>query len=99
MKKLIFPAALLSITLICSASSLTLVSCQDKTKEKLEDATDAVGTEVEQKIDTVGQKIDTLSQKIETAADTVKSKTKKVVEKGAEKVEEGAKKIKDAIKK
>ena len=86
MKKLILSLAV---------ASVVLVSCQDKTKEKLEDAKDAIGTEVEQKMDTLGQKIDTLGQKIETAADSLKSKTKQA----AEKVEEGAKKVKESVKK
>ena len=94
MKKIFLSLAFLAV-LFCFASSLTLVSCQEKTKEKLENATDAVGTEMEQKMDTLGQKLDSLGNKIETAADTVRSKTKKV----AEKVEEGAKKVNDAVKK
>ena len=86
MKKIILSLAIVSII---------LVACQDKTKEKLKDAKDAIGTEMEQKMDTIGQKIDTLGHKIDTAADSVKSKTKQAVEK----VEEGAKKLKESVKK
>lgn len=86
MKKIIISLAL---------ASIILVSCQEKTKEKLEDAKEAIGTEVEQKMDTFGKKIDTLGHKIEIAADSLKSKTKKATEK----IEEGAKKVKESVKK
>jgi len=83
MKKTILTAVFIAVA---------LVSCQDKTKEKIEDAKDAIGTEVEQKIDTV-------TEKAETAIDTAKAKVKDAVAKGAEKVEEGAKKVQESVKK
>ena len=78
--------------LVCFASSNLLVSCQEKTKEKIKDAKDALGTEVEQKIDTV-------TTKVETVIDSAQSKTGKVLEKGAEKIDKAAGKLKEASKK
>jgi len=69
-----------------------LSSCQDKTKEKIDDATEAVGTEIEQKVDTAKAKVD-------TAIDTVQSKTGKALEKGAEKIDDAADKLKEDAKK
>ena len=37
-----------------------LVSCKDETKDKVEETTEAVGAEVEQKMDTAAAKIDFL---------------------------------------
>jgi hypothetical protein len=90
MKKIFLSIAFAAIV-VCFTSSLSLVSCQEKTKEKLEDAKDAIGTEVEQKIDTV-------TTKVETAIDSVQSKTGKVFEKGAEKIDIAAEKLKEAAK-
>ena len=77
------------LTLACA---VIVVSCQQKTKEKLEDAKDAIGTDIEQKIDTV-------TTKVETVVDSVQSKTGKVLEKGSEKLDKAAEKLKDASKK
>jgi F0F1-type ATP synthase membrane subunit b/b' len=71
---------------------VAMVSCQDKTKDKLEDAREAVGSEVEQKMDTV-------AEKVETAIDSTQSKTGKILEKGAEKLDNAADKLKEAAKK
>lgn len=71
---------------------LAMASCQDKTKDKIEDAKKAVGAEVEQKIDTV-------SKKVEKAIDSTQLKTGKILEKGAEKLNEAADKLKEASKK
>lgn len=71
---------------------VAMVSCQDKTKDKIEDAKEAVGAEVEQKMDTV-------AKKVETAIDSTQSKTGKVLEKGAEKLDKAAEGLKEAAKK
>ena len=49
MKKTILAVAFMAVA---------MVSCQDKTKDKLEDAKEAVGAEVEQKMDTVAEKVE-----------------------------------------
>jgi cell division protein ZapA (FtsZ GTPase activity inhibitor) len=71
--------------------AVAMVSCQEKTKDKIEDAHEAVGAEVEQKIDTV-------SQKVETAIDSTQSKTGKLLEKGAKNLDKAAEKLKEAAK-
>jgi len=83
MKKTILAAAFMLVA---------MASCQDKTKDKIEDAKEAVGAEVEQKMDTVAQKVD-------TAIDSTQSKTGKILEKGAEKMDKAAEQLKEASKK
>ncbi len=83
MKKTILAVAFMAVA---------MVSCQDKTKDKVEDATGAVGTELEQKMDTV-------TEKAETVIDTVQAKTGEALEKGAEKMDEASEKMKEAAKK
>jgi len=83
MKKTILAAAFMAVA---------MVSCQDKTKEKVEDATEAVGTEA-------GEKIDTLAQKTEEAVDTTKAKAGEALEKAGEKTKEAGKELKEAAKK
>lgn len=75
-KKIILSLALVSIV---------LVACQDKTKEKLDDAKVAVTEEVKETIDSA--KI-----KAQTKIDSAKIKS-------AEKLEEAAKKLKESVKK
>ncbi|KDN54433.1 hypothetical protein [Flavobacterium seoulense] len=72
--------------------AVAMVSCQDKTKDKLEDAKEAVGAEVDQKLDTV-------SQKVEKAIDSTQSKTGQLLEKGAKKLDKAANELKEAAKK
>ena len=72
--------------------AVAMVSCQDKTKDKIEDAKEALGAEVEQKMDTVAEKVD-------KAIDSTQSKTGKILEKGAEKLDNAADKLKEAAKK
>jgi PBP1b-binding outer membrane lipoprotein LpoB len=83
MKKTILAVAFMAIA---------MVSCQDKTKDKVEDATEAVGAEVEQKIDTVATKAGDV-------IDSTQAKAGEVLEKGAEKMDAAADKLKDASKK
>ncbi len=73
-------------------AAVTMVSCQDKTKDKVEDAAGAVATDVE-------QKVDTLTTKADEVIDTAQAKTAKVLEKGAEKMDAAAEKLKEAAKK
>ena len=72
--------------------AIAMVSCKDNTKEKMEDASDAIKTEV-------SQEMDTLADKAETAADSAKAKTAKVLEKSAEKIDKAAEKLKTDSKK
>lgn len=72
--------------------AIAMVSCKDNTKEKMEDASDAIKTEVT-------QEMDTLADKAETAADSAKAKTAKVLEKSAEKIDKAAEKLKTDSKK
>lgn len=72
--------------------AIAMVSCQDKTKEKIEDAREAVGAEVDQKMDTA-------TDKVEKAIDSTQSKTGQILEKGAEKLNKAAGKLEEASKK
>ncbi|WP_396167544.1 hypothetical protein [Flavobacterium sp.] len=83
MKKTILAVAFMAVA---------MVSCQDKTKDKVEDATEAVGTEMEQKIDTV-------AEKAEGVVDTTKAKVGEALEKAGEKTKEAGEKLKEAAKK
>lgn len=78
MKKTILAVAFMAIA---------MVSCQDKTKEKVEDAGEAVGTEME-------QKVDTLATKAGEAVDTTKAKAGEALEKVGEKAKEAGKEMK-----
>ncbi|MEO8515998.1 MAG: hypothetical protein ABI426_04600 [Flavobacterium sp.] len=69
-----------------------MVSCKEKTEEKIDDAADAVGTEMTDAADSTAAKMD-------KAADTVAAKVDKAVETGAAKVEEVAKDVKESAKK
>ena len=95
MKKTILSLAFTSL-LFCSASALILVSCQDKTKEKFEEAKDALTNEVKTKIDSAKikaeAKYDTLKKKTNAKIDSAKIKS-------AEKMEAAAQKLKDAVNK
>lgn len=72
--------------------AVALVSCGDKTKEKIDEAGEAVGTEME-------QKVDTLVDKTGEAVDTTKAKVDEALEKTGEKLEETGKELKEAVKK
>ena len=67
-------------------------ACKEETKEKIVEANEAVGAEIEEKMDTASVKID-------KAIDTLQSKTGDVLEKGAEKLDKAAGKIKEAAHK
>lgn len=83
MKKTILAVAFMAIA---------MVSCQDKTKEKVEDATEAVGTEMD-------QKVDTMTTNVNSAVDTTKVKAGEAMEKAGNKMEKAGEKIKEAAKK
>ncbi len=68
------------------------VSCKEETKEKLDEAKEAVTSEVEEKIDTA-------TVKVEKAVDSLKAKTDKAIEKSTEKLDKAADKLKEAAKK
>lgn len=69
-----------------------MVSCKEKTEDKVEDAADAVGTEMT-------EAVDSSAAAVSEAADSTAAKVEDAVEAGAAKVEAGAKEIKDAVKK
>ncbi len=69
-----------------------LVSCKEKTEEKMDDAADAVGTEMTEAVDSTAAAVG-------EAADSTAAKVDAAVEAGAAKVEAGAKEIKEAVKK
>jgi PBP1b-binding outer membrane lipoprotein LpoB len=83
MKKTILAVAFMAVV---------MVSCQDKTKDKVEDATQEVGTEMEQKTDTV-------TEKTESVIDTAKVKAGEALEKAGEEAKEAGEKLKEAAKK
>lgn len=70
------------------AIAILLVSCKEDTKEKVIVASQAVGAEVKESIDTV-------KVEAEKAIDTTTIKAKELIVKSAEKVEEGARKVKE----
>lgn len=86
MKKTILSLAFLGV----------LASCQDKTKEKIDDATEAVTEDVKTIIDSAKlkaeAKMDTLKEKANAKVDSIKVKA-------VDKMEESAKKLKESIKK
>lgn len=72
------------ILALAFVSTLAFVSCKESTEEKVEDATEAVGNEME--------------EGLENTADAIDSTTTKVgndIEEGAEKVEE---KVEEVVK-
>ena len=78
------------LSLLCIAALMT--SCKKETKDEVKEATEAVGNEMEDAIDTAAVKVDAV-------ADSTKVKAGKVLEKGAEKMDEAAEKLKEAAKK
>ena len=72
--------------------ALISVSCKDETKEKIEEANETVGAEMEEKMDSASVQID-------KAMDTLESKTGEVLEKGAEKLNKAADDLKEAAHK
>ncbi|MGH2664473.1 hypothetical protein [Flavobacterium sp.] len=69
-----------------------MVSCKEKTEEKVDAAADAVGTEMSDAVDSTAAAVDKV-------ADSTAAKVEDAVKEGAAKVEEGAKEVKDAVKK
>lgn len=69
-----------------------LLSCQEETKEKVKEASEAVGAELKQAADSA-------KVKAKKAIDSSKvgEKAKSIIAIGAEKVEEGAKKVKESV--
>lgn len=84
MKKIFFGIALATL----------LVSCQEETKEKVKEASEAVEADLKKAADSA--KI-----KAKKAIDSSKvgEKAKTIIAIGAEKVEEGAKKVKESVEK
>ncbi len=72
--------------------ALISVSCKEETQGKIEEANEAIGAEIEEKMDTASVKID-------KAIDTLESKTGDVLEKGAEKLDKVAGEMKEAAHK
>ena len=70
----------------------TMLSCQEETKQKVKEASEAVGADLKQAADSA--KI-----KAQKAIDSSKvgEKAKVLIGKGAEQVEKGAKKIKESV--
>jgi hypothetical protein len=72
--------------------TLGLVSCKKDTKDKIEDATEAVKTEM-------GEAADTAAAKVDAAVDSTKAKMGESLEKGAKKIDAAGKKMKEAAEK
>lgn len=81
MKKTIFALAFLAVAMI---------SCQDKTKDKIDDATEAIGSEMEQKTDTI-------SENIENEINTIHTEAGEMLNKGAIKLDEEATDLKEEM--
>jgi len=67
-------------------------SCKKETKDEVNQATEAVGNEM-------GEAIDTAAVKIDAAVDSTKIKAGETLKKGAEEMDEAAEKLKEAGKK
>ncbi|MGL2963013.1 hypothetical protein ACSVH2_04235 [Flavobacterium sp. RSB2_4_14] len=74
---------------------ITMISCQDKTKEKLDDAKNAVTEEVTTTIDSAKIKAEA---KIDSIKEKAKTKMDSVVIKSADEIEKAAKKMKESVK-
>ena len=76
------------------ALATMLFSCKEETKEKVKEASVAVGADLKQAADSA-------KVKAKKAIDSSKvgEKAKHIIVKGAEKVEEGAKKVKESVEK
>ena len=74
------------------ALATMLLSCQEETKQKVKEASEAVGADLKQVADSA-------KVKAKKAIDSSKvgEKAKSIIAIGAEKVEEGAKKIKESV--
>ena len=76
------------------AIAVLVMSCKEETKEKVKEASKAVGADIRQAADSAKVK----AKKVLDSS-KVGEKAKEIVAKGAEKVEEGAKKVKESAKK
>ena len=72
--------------------SMLMTSCKKETKDQVNEATEAVGNEM-------GEAMDTAAVKVDAAVDSTKVKAGETLEKGAEKMDEAAEKLKEAGKK
>jgi hypothetical protein len=70
---------------------LTLVSCKQDTKDKVGEATDAIGAEMDQAVDTAAVKVD-------AAIDSTKSKISNKMKEGAAKMDQKADEMKENAK-
>ncbi|MGV9004984.1 hypothetical protein [Flavobacterium sp.] len=79
-------------------AALMVVSCKEKTEDKVEDATEAVGDDMHEHMDNAGHAIDStateVGKRVDEAADDVKDATRN----GAAKVEQEAKEVKNDMK-
>lgn len=73
-----------------------LISCKEETKEKLENARDAVGSEMKEAIDSV--KIKT-NMKLDSVRENAKNNMDSVKIKSAARMEAAAKNLKESVKK
>lgn len=69
-----------------------LLSCQEETKEKVKEASEAVGADLKQAADSAKVK----AKKVIDSS-KVGEKAKNIIAIGAEKVEEGSKKVKESV--
>ena len=84
MKKIILSLAFASL----------LISCKEETKEKVKEATKAVGADLKQAADSAKVKANKILDSTK-----IKEKAKVIIAKGAEKIEQGAKKVKESAAK
>lgn len=73
-------------------ATLTIASCKQETKDKVGEATDAIGAEMDQAVDTAAVKVD-------AAIDSTKSKISTKMKEGAAKLDQKADQIKEDAKK
>jgi F0F1-type ATP synthase membrane subunit b/b' len=73
-------------------ATLTIVSCKQETKDKVGEAKDAIGAEMDQAVDTAAVKMD-------AAIDSTKSKISTKMKEGAAKMNQKADEMKEEVKK
>lgn len=82
MKKLFLSLAVIA--------SMTMISCKETTEDKVEDATEAVGEDIEMNVDHAGHVMDSTATEV---GNDIKDATKE----GAESVEEKAREVKNEM--
>ena len=79
-------------------AALTVVSCKEKTEEKVDTATEAVGQDMHDGMEDAGNAIDSTATKVGEDAKAAATDVKDAAKEGVQKVEEKAKEVKKEMK-